>query len=67
MTFNPKFSSYRSRIVALAFLASLDAVFFLRYHVASKLALVLLAVIAIMSAVIPESTGKVKVEKYRVT
>jgi hypothetical protein len=71
MTFNPKFTSYRSRIVGLALVAAFyGAVVLLAGHDychRGKDALAIAAILA-ASAVIPESPGKkVEPEKYPLT
>jgi len=64
MKFNPKFSSYRSRITILAVVLSVVAIVAVHEHHRDALGRVILAVAAVLAAVIPESPGKVKAEKY---
>jgi hypothetical protein len=70
MTFNPKFTSYRSRLVGFALASGLYGalVLFLGHNPhRGKDALVIAAILA-LSAIIPESPGKKpEPEKYHIT
>ena len=66
--FQPKFSSYRSRIVGLALVLWVNAFLVLSGYRIKALGIVILATAALLAAVIPESPGpKVKPEKYPLT
>lgn len=64
MKFDPKFTSYRFRIAALALVLVINAFIAVHQHHRNAFGEVILAVAATLAAVIPESPGKVKVEKY---
>ena len=68
MTFNPKFSSFRSRIAGLALVLWINAFIAVSGHCINATGIVILAVAALLAAVIPESPGaKAKAEKYEFT
>ena len=67
MTFNPRFSSFRSRIAVLAVALWVLAFSALNGHRIPVAAIVLVAVAASLASAIPESPGKVKAENYPLT
>ena len=67
MRFNPKFSSYRSRIAILAVVLWINAFIAVSGHCINATGIVILATAALLAAAIPESPGKVKAEKYPLT
>jgi hypothetical protein len=67
MKFDPKFTSYRFRIAVLALVLVIDAFIAVHEHHRNAFSSVILAVAAVLAAVIPESPGKVKVERYPLT
>jgi hypothetical protein len=71
MKFNPKFTSYRTRIALLAFSFALYGALVLGNahspnHHRGKEALAIAGILA-LAAIIPESPGKAKPERYDVT
>jgi hypothetical protein len=67
MKFNPKFSSYRSRIAVLAIVLIINAFAAVHEHRPSAFGMVILAVAATLGAILPESPGKTKAENYQLT
>ena len=68
MKFNPKFTSYRSRLGWLNVVLWIDAFSMLQGHRISTAGIVILAVATTLAVAIPESPGpKVKPEKYPLT
>ena len=69
MKFNPKFSSFRSRIAVLALVLWINAFLVLSGHRPAAFGMVVLAVAGALAAIIPESRGKQKTraEKYTLT
>jgi hypothetical protein len=67
MKFNPKFSSFRSRIAVLALVLWIEVFIGFHRHYISAAGIVILAVATTLAVAIPESPGEVKAEKYPLT
>jgi hypothetical protein len=69
MKFDPKFSSFRSRLAVLALVLWINAFIVLSGHRITSTGIVILAVAALLAAAIPESPGskKPQPERYHLT